>query len=77
VVLDRALERARAELRIVAFAVELGATATDNCSLASLSTNGVVDADAPGTYFINYVAVDAAGNSARLLLALVTSAALV
>jgi len=44
--------------------VELGATATDNCTLASLSTNGVVDPDSPGTYTISYVAVDAAGNSA-------------
>jgi autotransporter-associated beta strand protein len=44
--------------------VELGATATDNCTLAGLSTNGVVDANSPGIYTITYVAVDAAGNSA-------------
>ncbi len=44
--------------------VELGATATDNCTLASLSTNGTVDANTPGLYFIQYVAVDVAGNSA-------------
>jgi len=44
--------------------VEPGATATDNCTLASLSTNGVVDVYSPGIYTINYVAVDAAGNSA-------------
>jgi hypothetical protein len=44
--------------------VELGATATDNCTLASLSTNGMVDANSPGIYTIDYVAADAAGNSA-------------
>ena len=44
--------------------VELGATATDNCTLTSLSTNGMVDANSPGIYTIDYVAADAAGNSA-------------
>ena len=44
--------------------VELGATATDNCTLASLSTNGIVDVDTPGIYTVTYVAVDATGNSA-------------
>ena len=44
--------------------VELGATATDNCTLTGLSTNGVVDSTSPGSYTISYVAVDAAGNSA-------------
>jgi hypothetical protein len=44
--------------------VELGATATDNCTLASLTTNGTVNANLPGLYTITYVATDAAGNSA-------------
>jgi hypothetical protein len=44
--------------------VELGATATDNCTLASLSTNGMVNPNSPDIYTISYVAVDAAGNSA-------------
>jgi autotransporter-associated beta strand protein len=43
---------------------EPGATATDNCTLASFSTNGVVNVNVPGVYTITYVAVDAAGNSA-------------
>jgi autotransporter-associated beta strand protein len=44
--------------------VEPGASATDNCSLAGISTNGTVDPTTPGIYTISYVAVDAAGNSA-------------
>ena len=40
-----------------------GATATDNCALAGLTTNGTVDANSPGSYTITYVATDAAGNS--------------
>ena len=41
-----------------------GASATDNCNLASLTTNGIVDPTSPGIYTITYVATDATGNSA-------------
>jgi hypothetical protein len=44
--------------------VDLGVTATDNCSgIASLQTNGVVDPYTPGRYALQYVATDSAGNS--------------
>jgi autotransporter-associated beta strand protein len=42
-----------------------GATALDNCSgVVSLSTNSTVNANAVGIYTIDYVASDAAGNTA-------------
>jgi|GEM_PF-1123679 len=41
-----------------------GATATDNCTLAGFTTNGVVNVNSPGSYVVAYVATDAAGNSA-------------
>jgi hypothetical protein len=45
--------------------VDPGATALDNCSgVVSVSTNGTVDANAVGVYTIEYVASDAAGNTA-------------
>jgi large repetitive protein len=44
--------------------VDAGATASDDCSGATLSTNGTVNADAPGVYTIEYIAIDGAGNSA-------------
>ncbi|HEX5221031.1 MAG TPA: immunoglobulin-like domain-containing protein [Verrucomicrobiae bacterium] len=41
-----------------------GASASDNCSgLLAVTTNGVVDANVPGSYVIEYRAADAAGNS--------------
>ena len=40
-----------------------GAMATDNCTLANLVTNGMVNVDVPGNYTLEYVATDAAGNS--------------
>jgi len=43
---------------------ELGATATDNCTLESLTTNGIVDPNTVGIYTVSYVATDAAGNMA-------------
>jgi hypothetical protein len=45
--------------------VDPGATATDNCSgVVSLVTNSTVNPNAPGSYIIQYIATDAAGNSA-------------
>jgi hypothetical protein len=45
--------------------VDPGATATDNCSgVVSLVTNSTVNPNAPGSYMIQYIATDAAGNSA-------------
>jgi hypothetical protein len=44
--------------------VDPGATASDACSgLASFTTNSAVNANASGSYTIQYVAVDVAGNS--------------
>ncbi len=43
--------------------IDPGATATDNCSgVVSLATNSTVNPNAPGSYSIEYVATDAAGN---------------
>ena len=45
--------------------IDPGATAADNCSgVAAFATNGTVDPNVLGTYFISYTATDAAGNSA-------------
>jgi len=45
--------------------VDPGATAADNCSsVAAFTTNGIVNPNSPGVYFISYIATDAAGNSA-------------
>jgi len=45
--------------------VDPGATALDNCSgVVNVSTNSTVNANAVGIYTIDYVASDAAGNSA-------------
>jgi hypothetical protein len=44
--------------------VDPGATATDNCSgVLSLITNSTVNPNAAGSYTIQYIATDAAGNS--------------
>jgi hypothetical protein len=45
--------------------VDPGATASDLCAgLLPVTTNGVVAAEVPGTYYIQYIAADAANNSA-------------
>ena len=41
-----------------------GASANDNCSgIVAVTTNGIVNADVPGSYTLEYSATDAAGNS--------------
>jgi hypothetical protein len=45
--------------------VDLGATATDNCSgVVDMVTNDPVNPNVPATYYVTYIATDAAGNSA-------------
>jgi subtilisin-like proprotein convertase family protein len=44
--------------------VDPGATATDSCSGATLTTNSTVNANAVGVYVITYIATDGSGNSA-------------
>lgn len=41
-----------------------GASASDNCGTATVTTTGSVDANTPGTYTLSYTATDAAGNTA-------------
>ena len=44
--------------------VDPGASANDNCSgVAAITTNGIVNAEVPGSYLIEYSATDAAGNA--------------
>jgi uncharacterized repeat protein (TIGR01451 family) len=40
-----------------------GATASDNCGTATVTTGGDLNMDAPGTYTVTYTATDAAGNT--------------
>ena len=44
--------------------VDPGVTANDNCGVITVMTNSTVNTNLPGSYAIEYVAADAAGNSA-------------
>lgn len=41
-----------------------GASASDNCGAATVTTTGSVNANSPGTYTLSYTATDTAGNTA-------------